>query len=518
VAKYNVTCVTLEGSNIHRAFDEVRDSLGWALSALGHQVSTTENWFSEVGETNIIFGAELMADFQRIPRSSILYNLEQPSHPSMDKVRRLAKESGCGVWDYSARGVADWATAGITARHVPIGYTPTLTRIPVDATKDIDVCFFGHLTPRRAGIIDALRAIGLTVHAGMSCYGGARDNILSRSKVCLNVHHDGRDRFEIVRVSYLMANAKWVVTEESVDDDEYRQLRVLRYPYRSLVDVCETWSRCSASDLIKDGLGLAGQASIRRYDFTATVAAALDSAAAPPAILSKPPRAAMKRSFLSEARQIRAKDQRVAYRFSEATRTGDMKDFAAWMASNARGNIVEIGVRDGASTSAFLSGVEMYGGHLYSIDVQDCSHLFKGHPQWSFLRANSTNFAAVCRFIPYEIDVLLIDGDHSRAGVLNDIEYLRQLRPGGIALFHDIAPESRPSGCDDMSWPGDDVKSVYDQLCRELGEQGWMHEELPGRYGMGVLQKPPLGWPRRVLENSTVSATASATHAEAPAK
>ena len=80
------------------------------LSALGHEVSVTQNWFSEVGETNIIFGAELIADWVKLPRNSILFNLEQPSHPNMAKVRALAQ--GLEVWDFSRRNVADWQRLG----------------------------------------------------------------------------------------------------------------------------------------------------------------------------------------------------------------------------------------------------------------------------------------------------------------------------------------------------------------------------------------------------------------------
>jgi predicted O-methyltransferase YrrM len=189
-------------------------------------------------------------------------------------------------------------------------------------------------------------------------------------------------------------------------------------------------------------------------------------------------------------RMSRPRDPRVATRYRAASEQGDMKDFVGWMRKHAKGNVVEIGVRDGASTSAFLAGVEENGGHVYSIDVQPCGHLFEGHPQWSFLQANSTDVDAMCKFIPFEIDLILIDGDHSRAGVLNDIEYCRQLRTGGMVLFHDIAPEERPSGCSDMSWPGDDVKNVYTALCNSMVPLGWTHMELPGKYGLGVLKKP----------------------------
>jgi hypothetical protein len=60
-----------------------------------------------------------------------------------------------------------------------------------------------------------------------------------------------------------------------------------------------------------------------------------------------------------------------------------------------------------------------------------------------------------------------------------------------MVLFHDTEPTDRPEGCNDMSWPGDDVKNVYWSLVEHMGKQGWAHEELPGKYGMGVLYKPP---------------------------
>src|SRR5271154_256151 len=158
VARYNITKIVPEGFLHHNAFNEVIDSLSWSISSLGHEVEITQNWFSEHGETNIIFGAELMADYQRLPKNTIIYNLEQPSHPNMEKVRRIAKESQVTVWDYSIRGVQEWKDSGHeNVIHVPIGYTPNLTRIPKTENQDIDVLFYGWLTPRRVAIVDELR-------------------------------------------------------------------------------------------------------------------------------------------------------------------------------------------------------------------------------------------------------------------------------------------------------------------------------------------------------------------------
>jgi hypothetical protein len=471
------------------AFDEVMDSLSWALASLGHEVCVTQNWFSETGETNIVFGAELI-DFARIPKNSIVYNLEQPSHPNMAKVKRLVQESGCRVWDYSLRSIQDWKKEGVDAVCVPIGYTPNLTRIPAATNPDIDVFFTGWMTPRRTELLEELKKQGLKVFASSACYGGARDQIISRSKVCLNVHHDGRDRFEIVRCSYLMANSRCIVTEPSSDSDEYSDLSpaLSITPYRNLVNTCASYCGDSAARE-RTMMADKGFSLIQERNFISAVEAALDSCGP---VISRPlefrsERGAAKKQYLAEARNLEPYG-RVARRYSLACESGDMKDFAPWLRDHAKGNIVEIGVRDGASTSAFLLGLEEHGGHLWSIDIQPCGELFKGHPQWSFLQADTKDQKAIIKFIPFEIDVLFIDGDHSKAGVINDIEYARQLRPGGMVIFHDIAPE--PNVTNDPTWPSDDVKSVYEALCRSMEPSGWTHEEPPGRYGLGVLHKP----------------------------
>lgn len=84
----------------------------------------------------------------------------------------------------------------------------------------------------------------------------------------------------------------------------------------------------------------------------------------------------------------------------------------------ARGNVLEIGVRYGASTSALLSGLEENGGHLWSIDVNDCS-LFSGHPLWTFIQGDSKS---IDPRIPAKLDLLFIDGDHSYEGCLSDLK------------------------------------------------------------------------------------------------
>jgi len=489
--RFNVTRIVPNGFIHHMGFAEVQDSLAWALSSLGHEVTTTFNWLSESRETNIVFGAELIADWQKLPRNTIVYNLEQPSHPNMDKVRRLCQ--GLKVWDYSAKSTEDWKGLGFDAVHVPIGYTPNLTRIPKTENQDIDVLFVGWLTPRRVAIIEELKRYGLRVVCSATCYGGGRDNLISRAKVVLNVHHDGRDRFEIIRCSFYMANYKMVVSEFSSDDDEYSDLHngLARTDYRALASLCLSY--CSSSHE-RYMVSLQAFHAITSRPFSSFVERALDEPPLPQ--MSRPmefkiKQAERRQSFMNEAREL-YNQKRVEDRFHSAKNYGDMKDFVQWMSDHAEGNILEIGVRDGASTSAFLHGLQQKEGHLYSVDIEACGHLFSGHPQWTFIQADSKDIQGVIKKLPPIFDLILIDGDHTLSGVTNDWEYVRLLKPGGMVLFHDIKPEPKPSGCLDPTWPNDDVKNFYFGQCEALAAEGWTHEEPPGRYGLGVLRKPVL--------------------------
>src|SRR5271157_5455064 len=100
-------------------FREVTESLSWALSSLGHSVTSRENWISNESDLNIVFGAECLAPNNQLPKNTIIYNLEQPSHPNLPVVRHLAK--GLRVWDYSAANVKTWQSLGYDVTHVPIG-------------------------------------------------------------------------------------------------------------------------------------------------------------------------------------------------------------------------------------------------------------------------------------------------------------------------------------------------------------------------------------------------------------
>src|SRR5947199_402031 len=134
-----------------------------------------------------------MIDPPRFAPGSIIYNLEQIYEgspwltPALLEVLRAHT-----VWDYSAANIEALARLGIAARYAPVGYIPSLTRIPPAPAPDIDVLF----------------------HA---------------AKV-----------FEVVRVSYLLANRRFVVSETGSDAAAERLFSggVAFAGYETLVDTC----------------------------------------------------------------------------------------------------------------------------------------------------------------------------------------------------------------------------------------------------------------------------------------
>jgi hypothetical protein len=148
------------------------------------------------------------------------------------------------VWDYSLANIE--ALAELDVRdvvHVPIGYMSQLTRIPPAAEEDIDVLFYGALVDRRLKILRALRAEGVAVTALFGTFGAARDRAIARARIVLNMHlHEAR-LFEVVRVSYLLANRRFVISEsgQGGDDEAAFAPGLVFADYDDLVVTCRSY-------------------------------------------------------------------------------------------------------------------------------------------------------------------------------------------------------------------------------------------------------------------------------------
>jgi glycosyltransferase involved in cell wall biosynthesis len=129
---------------------------------------------------------------------------------------------------------------------------------------------------------------------------------------------------------------------------------------------------------------------------------------------------------------------------TECQRDSDIRHHLPLLYSLARGNVVELGTRGGASTQALLAGVERRGGKVLSIDIEDCSAVAAGHPLWAFLQGNSTDERTAETAAEWRpIDLLLVDSEHTTEQVAAELAlWAPHVAPGGTICLHD--PETFP--------------------------------------------------------------------------
>lgn len=239
-----VWIVTKQGSMHSHAFDEVAIALQGAFTELGGSLPIVRG-FDKFGERSpIIYGANILPKeiIPHLPADSIIMNLEQVADESIwMNPQYLEILKHFPVLDYSARNRSLLAEKGIEhAGLLEIGYSPCLTRIPPATEKDIDVLFYGSINQRRADMITALRETGLRVAHLFNAYGAERDAVIARSKIVLNIHHFSSNIFEIVRVSYLLANGVCVVSEGNPEDPDIAPFTggLAVVPYEGIVERC----------------------------------------------------------------------------------------------------------------------------------------------------------------------------------------------------------------------------------------------------------------------------------------
>jgi hypothetical protein len=215
-ANFNI-CIIKPPGYIHSyAFLELGQLIHFSLVDLGLK---SEMNFNAIKREciNIIFGIHLLNHSQQseIPSNSIIFNTEQLGSANEDWTNNILRNLKSHIfWDYSLSNIELLKKLDChNIKYFQFGYQKKLHRILKGPSQPIDVLFYGSLNPRRAEIINLLRKLKVNVHTSFSVYAAQRDNLISQSKIVLNIHHYDSQIFEIVRVSYLLNNAKAVVSE-----------------------------------------------------------------------------------------------------------------------------------------------------------------------------------------------------------------------------------------------------------------------------------------------------------------
>jgi hypothetical protein len=226
-------------------FEELAKGLVFELDKLGARGRLAVGEFPEQrpGSVTVLVPPHEYAALSQVRPSPpllkrcVLISAEQPSSQFFDWNVVLARDAGA-VLDINRRAVRAYGEAGIAAEHLQLGYCAAWDRRRDDvAERDIDVLFAGRATPRReralAHYADVLERLNCHIllsddsspNAGDGVNfvsGDGKLDLLSRSKVLLNVHGEGEPYFEWLRVAEAMSCGCAVVTEHSTDLEPLR--------------------------------------------------------------------------------------------------------------------------------------------------------------------------------------------------------------------------------------------------------------------------------------------------------
>lgn len=211
VSGYCIRVATLPGyPHSPRVFADHAESCGAALAEAG--------LYNDKGRP-LWFGANLAVP---VPADAIIMQMEAHSSGWMtDAYLDLLRQHP--VLDYAQENVSWLRARGVDARYCPIRHHPHLTRLTLlpEAERDIDILFYGSVTDRRQEIIQEVRAqnpqrkIIWLGHDGWD----SRDGHIARAKIVLNLHaYDGAP-LEMARISFLLANRCFVISERPADPE-----------------------------------------------------------------------------------------------------------------------------------------------------------------------------------------------------------------------------------------------------------------------------------------------------------
>jgi hypothetical protein len=249
VSRYHLALIVPEPRLHGKAFLEVMDTLTWGLEQLGHRVTRAVNSFQK-DATNIVFAAQLLpvAAQKELPADTIVYNFDPLRNLSLRdhaiKPEVLNYVANFRIWEYSQGNLGSWKALSPKhqVRYVPVGFAPLLCRIAKPSVQDIDVLLYGTTGQERLQVLHELSHRGFTAVYAAGLFGTARDELIGRAKIVLNVNYNNFAKiFEVVRVSYLLANRKAVVADESADSFIDPDLRpgVKLALLSQLVDACK---------------------------------------------------------------------------------------------------------------------------------------------------------------------------------------------------------------------------------------------------------------------------------------
>jgi hypothetical protein len=280
-AKYNVTLIDPAGYKFAYLLTDSCRVIAHGLRGLGRRADLTVNTL-EPDAVNVIVGGHLLVAeaADRIRASGIRYVVLQTEwlsagpdgtvHSSFqganfERSCRAFFEGAEQVWesyDHNRALLERWSLgSGRLRRLAGYGFHEDLVEIRHRpwAEKDVDVLFFGSVTPRRARVIEELSRT-LNVVAVLDAPAAFRNELIARARINLNLlATDEYQHLSLARVSVLLNNRCVVVSEQANTHPELQAL-MRTTEYGRLAGTCR--ALLATADL--DAMAEAALAGYRR--------------------------------------------------------------------------------------------------------------------------------------------------------------------------------------------------------------------------------------------------------------
>lgn len=229
--------------------------------------------------TNVLFAAFNLDPslIPSLPRGTVVYNSEMVVPGSPFVAGMIPFVRAFETWDYSETNVRRWGDMGLGARvrHLQTAYLPEFTTVNLDASRDVDVLFYGSPSPRREAALRAIADGGVEVRSLAGVYGDELKRWIERSRIIVNVHHRDDSVFEFARLSTALANRRCFVSESGGEEDVDVALRpgYVSVPLRELAAACRSLVDDPAR---REAIAQRGHELYRATDFTRNLARVLE--------------------------------------------------------------------------------------------------------------------------------------------------------------------------------------------------------------------------------------------------
>lgn len=104
--------------------------------------------------------------------------------------------------------------------------------------------------------------------------------------------------------------------------------------------------------------------------------------------------------------------------------------------------VIELGVRTGVSSVAWLTALQQTDGHLFAVDANTAPDHVMRHPRCTFIQGDDLDPFVIAQ-TGQDADIVFVDTDHRYKLTWDEIDaYSVKVRPGGCMVFHDTEVET----------------------------------------------------------------------------